>query len=339
MASASAWAGLEEYLQHRPAQPPQGRGREPGPRSRRARARPSSARPSTPRLAGAAPGASRPLPAARNGGRFLRRRARDPGQPDDGGDAARPRRAGRRQHGAGAGAARPRVAAGARLFRQGPRRLDPAGRRPALGSGQPVAGRGDQADAAQRQPSRPRCSTRPGHQVGHQTGWNARAGAGAAPQARAALGGARGDVGELGERSRRRRLRVLPRRVGAAAGARQRRGRPTAAVFRVIPGDPHPFPWIRVMFNAALCRSWFGRGPWDRVAAAVARAARPGAATARRRRAGPAQHGRDARYRRGVHARADAGVGRPAGDGDGRSAPGVACRARGVRAPGAARRS
>ena len=49
----------------------------------------------------------------------------------------------------------------------------------------------------------------------------------------------------------------------------------TAAVFRVIPGDPHPFPWVRVMFNVALCRSWFGRGPWDRVAASWRERHRP----------------------------------------------------------------
>ena len=40
----------------------------------------------------------------------------------------------------------------------------------------------------------------------------------------------------------------------------------TAAVFRMPPADPHPFGWIRVQFNAALCRSWFGPGPWDRMA-------------------------------------------------------------------------
>jgi hypothetical protein len=45
----------------------------------------------------------------------------------------------------------------------------------------------------------------------------------------------------------------------------------TSVVYRMIPSDPHPFPWIRVMFNAALCRSWFGAGPWDRLAAAWAR--------------------------------------------------------------------
>ena len=42
----------------------------------------------------------------------------------------------------------------------------------------------------------------------------------------------------------------------------------TAEVFRIRYGDPHPFGWIRVMFNAALCRSWYGAGPWDDVAGA-----------------------------------------------------------------------
>jgi hypothetical protein len=43
---------------------------------------------------------------------------------------------------------------------------------------------------------------------------------------------------------------------------------PTDEVFRIRYGDPHPFGWIRVMFNAALCRSWYGAGPWDDVARA-----------------------------------------------------------------------
>lgn len=41
---------------------------------------------------------------------------------------------------------------------------------------------------------------------------------------------------------------------------------PTEAVLRIIPGDPHPFPLVRVLFNAALCRAWFGPGPWDAMA-------------------------------------------------------------------------
>jgi hypothetical protein len=39
----------------------------------------------------------------------------------------------------------------------------------------------------------------------------------------------------------------------------------TKQVFRIVPGDPHPSPWVRVQFNAALCRSWFGPGPWDAI--------------------------------------------------------------------------
>ncbi len=41
----------------------------------------------------------------------------------------------------------------------------------------------------------------------------------------------------------------------------------TAAVYRLPAGDPHPFPWIRVMFHVELCRSWYGPGPWDALAA------------------------------------------------------------------------
>jgi hypothetical protein len=49
----------------------------------------------------------------------------------------------------------------------------------------------------------------------------------------------------------------------------------TDEVFRIRPGDPHPFGWIRVMFNVALCRSWFGAGPWDEVVAAWVARHRP----------------------------------------------------------------
>jgi hypothetical protein len=34
-------------------------------------------------------------------------------------------------------------------------------------------------------------------------------------------------------------------------------------VFAMPFADPHPFGWIRVMFNTELCRSWFGPGAWD----------------------------------------------------------------------------
>ncbi|MFD4351473.1 hypothetical protein ACFWPX_02885 [Nocardia sp. NPDC058518] len=41
---------------------------------------------------------------------------------------------------------------------------------------------------------------------------------------------------------------------------------PSRAVFRMPIGDPHPISALRVQFNAALCRSWFGTGPWDDLA-------------------------------------------------------------------------
>jgi hypothetical protein len=39
-------------------------------------------------------------------------------------------------------------------------------------------------------------------------------------------------------------------------------------VFAMPFGDPHPFGWLRVLFNVELCRSWYGAGPWDDLAAA-----------------------------------------------------------------------
>jgi hypothetical protein len=38
---------------------------------------------------------------------------------------------------------------------------------------------------------------------------------------------------------------------------------PSSAAFRMPFGDPHPLAVLRVHLNVALCRSWFGPGPWD----------------------------------------------------------------------------
>jgi len=54
----------------------------------------------------------------------------------------------------------------------------------------------------------------------------------------------------------------------------------SAAVYQLIPGDPHPVPVIRVLFNAALCHHWFGAGPWDDLAAAWAQRHPPSRAPA-----------------------------------------------------------
>jgi hypothetical protein len=52
----------------------------------------------------------------------------------------------------------------------------------------------------------------------------------------------------------------------------------TDEVHRLRFGDPHPVAWLRVQFNAALCRSWFGAGPWDELARVWARRHPPEAA-------------------------------------------------------------
>ena len=114
-----------------------------------------------------------------------------------------------------------------------------------------------------------------GHQVAHQTGWNAEL----AEALRTALASRSAELAQTWE-SWANEVAAdvyafalagwapLPALANVVDGT-------TAAVFRVIPGDPHPFPWVRVMFNVALCRSWFGRGDWDRVAASWLERHRP----------------------------------------------------------------
>jgi hypothetical protein len=109
-----------------------------------------------------------------------------------------------------------------------------------------------------------------GHQVNHQTGWNAEL----ASALRKTLAKRSTEIAEMWE--------GWASEVGADVYAFALAGwaplpalanvvdGTTAAVYRVIPGDPHPFPWVRVMFNAAMCRSWYGRGPWERIAASWA---------------------------------------------------------------------
>jgi len=109
-----------------------------------------------------------------------------------------------------------------------------------------------------------------GHQVNYQTGWNAELMAALrrtlAPRSSEVADMWAGWASEVGADVYAFALAgwaPLPALANVVDGS-------TAAVYRVIPGDPHPFPWVRVMFNAALCRSWFGPGPWDRISAAWA---------------------------------------------------------------------
>lgn len=39
-------------------------------------------------------------------------------------------------------------------------------------------------------------------------------------------------------------------------------------VLRLIPGDPHPVAYIRVLLGVEMCRRFYGTGPWDELAAA-----------------------------------------------------------------------
>ncbi|MEU5646132.1 hypothetical protein [Streptomyces milbemycinicus] len=38
---------------------------------------------------------------------------------------------------------------------------------------------------------------------------------------------------------------------------------PPQAVTTILVGDPHPPAYLRVLLGAAMCRDWYGSGPWD----------------------------------------------------------------------------
>lgn len=117
-----------------------------------------------------------------------------------------------------------------------------------------------------------------GHQVGHLTGWNAELAAGLndllsarSPEAAEAWRSWAGEVAAD--------VHAFAQSGWAPAYALANVVDGTAAeVFRLPLGDPHPFAWIRVAFNVALCRSWFGDGPWDEVGSAWAGRHAPAAA-------------------------------------------------------------
>ena len=107
-----------------------------------------------------------------------------------------------------------------------------------------------------------------GHQVAHVTGWTdelaVRAGRGAAT----AVHGARRALAGVEQRARRGRARLRAGRLVTRPALANVVDGPTSSVHRVGPGDPHPPPLVRVLFNVALCRRWYGSGPWDALATA-----------------------------------------------------------------------
>lgn len=107
-----------------------------------------------------------------------------------------------------------------------------------------------------------------GHQVGHLTGWNAEL-AGALAERLARRSGELADLwpGWAAEVAADVHAFAQAGWAPVAALSNVVDG-PTAAVYRIRAGDPHPYPFIRVLLNVALCRGWYGAGPWDDVAAA-----------------------------------------------------------------------
>ena len=109
-----------------------------------------------------------------------------------------------------------------------------------------------------------------GHQVAHLTGWNGELADALAevlaPRSRELAETWRGWAGEIAadvHAFAQAGWAPLPALANVVDGT-------TSAVYRLLPDDPHPISWLRVMLNAALCRSWFGAGPWDGLAAAWA---------------------------------------------------------------------
>jgi hypothetical protein len=101
------------------------------------------------------------------------------------------------------------------------------------------------------------------HQVAHLTGWNT--------ELATALHATLRPFSQVAASA----WQQWAREVGADVGAFALLGyAPVPALANVVDGttmqvfamparDPHPFAWLRVMFNVELCANWYGDGPWD----------------------------------------------------------------------------
>lgn len=103
-----------------------------------------------------------------------------------------------------------------------------------------------------------------GHQVAHLTGWTAEL-----EQALAAEVGTASPAALWPEWASEIAADVFAfahTGYAALAGLQQVLAGEARSAFRHPLGDPHPIPYLRVLFGVSLCRTVFGAGPWDDLA-------------------------------------------------------------------------
>lgn len=102
-----------------------------------------------------------------------------------------------------------------------------------------------------------------GHQVAHLTGWNAELAAALARSTRAAPP----EVGDVwagwASEITADAFAFVHTGYAAVANLHDVLSGGEQLVFRLLPGDPHPVGYLRVLLNTAMCRHVYGAGPWD----------------------------------------------------------------------------
>ncbi len=107
-----------------------------------------------------------------------------------------------------------------------------------------------------------------GHQMAHISGWNEEL----ALVLRRELQGAPADLGEIWAgwttEIAADAFAFVHTGYASVAALHDVLAGDEAAVFRHLPGDPHPTGYIRVLLNVEMCRQFYGAGPWDDLALA-----------------------------------------------------------------------
>jgi hypothetical protein len=100
-----------------------------------------------------------------------------------------------------------------------------------------------------------------GHQVAHLTGWTDEL----AAAVERGLGGSSAATTWAGWASEVTAdvLAFAHTGYAAVAGLHEVVAGDARQVFRYPLGDPHPIPYLRVLFGVQMCRRMFGSGPWD----------------------------------------------------------------------------